>query len=162
MASDYLLELDGIKGESVDNKFPGAIEIDSFSWGCSNGGSFSSGTGGGAGKASAQDFHFTTRCSKASPDLLNRCATGKAISKATLHLRKQGEDGQLEFYTWEMTDCLISSFQTGGSDGSSTLPTDQVSFNFAKIKIEYKDQSNQNKLKAPSMFGYNFQKNKSE
>ncbi|MCC6537797.1 MAG: type VI secretion system tube protein Hcp [Bryobacterales bacterium] len=159
MASDYLLEIDGVKGESVDNKFPGSLEIDSFSWGVSNSGSFSSGTGGGAGKASAQDFHFVTRCSKASPDLMNRCTTGKAIDKVTLHLRKQGEDGQLEFYTWTMENCLISSFQTGGSEG---LPHDQCSFNFAKIKIEYKDQDNQNKLKPASMFGYNFQKNKSE
>jgi len=33
MATDYLLELDGIKGESKDSKHPNTIEIESFSWG---------------------------------------------------------------------------------------------------------------------------------
>ncbi len=32
-ASDYLLELDGIKGESSDATHPSTIEISSFSWG---------------------------------------------------------------------------------------------------------------------------------
>ncbi len=36
LASDYLLVLDGIKGESADASHPGAIEIQSFSWGASN------------------------------------------------------------------------------------------------------------------------------
>ena len=50
MASDYLLEIDGIKGESKDSKHPGTLEITSFSWHASNPGSFSIGTGGGSGK----------------------------------------------------------------------------------------------------------------
>jgi type VI secretion system secreted protein Hcp len=32
MASDYLLELEGIKGESSDKKYKDTIEIESFSW----------------------------------------------------------------------------------------------------------------------------------
>ncbi|HEV3436619.1 MAG TPA: type VI secretion system tube protein Hcp, partial [Gemmata sp.] len=55
MASDYLLEIDGIKGESQDDKHKDTIEISSFSWGATNAGSSSSGSGGGAGKVSYQD-----------------------------------------------------------------------------------------------------------
>ena len=33
MASDYLLKLEGIKGESLDAKHKDEIEIESFSWG---------------------------------------------------------------------------------------------------------------------------------
>ena len=32
-ASDYLLQLDGVKGESIDPAQTGAIEISSWSWG---------------------------------------------------------------------------------------------------------------------------------
>ena len=67
MASDYLLEIEGVKGESQDDKHKETIEISSFSWGLSNAGSFQSGGGGGAGKANFQDIHFTTTVSKASP-----------------------------------------------------------------------------------------------
>ena len=69
---DFLLEIDGIKGETTDNKHEGTIEIESFSWGASNTGSMSAGGGGGAGKVNFQDLHFTTRVNKASPLLARR------------------------------------------------------------------------------------------
>ena len=53
MASDYLLELDGIKGESLDEKHKDKIEIDSFSWGVSNDGNMGRGGGGGRGTGTA-------------------------------------------------------------------------------------------------------------
>ena len=37
----------------------------------------------------------------------------------------------------EFTDCLVSSYQTGGSD---VVPLDTISLNFAKIVLEYKEQ----------------------
>ncbi|MBA4335420.1 MAG: type VI secretion system tube protein Hcp, partial [Methylobacterium sp.] len=39
MATDFILEIDGIKGESMDKKLEQMIEVDSFSWGLSNSGS---------------------------------------------------------------------------------------------------------------------------
>ena len=35
-ASDFLLEIDGIKGESADKKHKDTIDIESFSWGATN------------------------------------------------------------------------------------------------------------------------------
>ena len=90
MASDYLLEIDGIKGESQDKKHKDTIEVQSFSWGASQPGSFASGSGGGAGKASFQDLHFTSTVNKASPLLAKACATGQHIKKAVLFVRKAG------------------------------------------------------------------------
>jgi len=159
MASDYLLEIDGVKGESIDSKHPGTLEIESFSWGETNTGSFSQGTGGGAGKASLQDFHFTTNLSAASPLLMQKCTTGEHIKKATLYVRKQGGE-QLEYYTWKFEDLLITSFQTGGS-GGSPLPLEQISFNFAKIEITYKPQDDQGKEQSPTIFKYDQRTKKS-
>lgn len=159
MAADYILEIDGIKGESIDSKFPGTLEIDSFSWGETNSGSFSFGTGGGAGKVSFQDFHFTTALSKASPLLMEACTTGKHIPKACLRVRKQGGE-QLVYYVWKFDDLLITSFQTGGSSGSP-LPHEQISFNFAKIEISYQDQDDKGKLGSPTIFKYDQRAKKS-
>ncbi len=159
MASDYLLEIDGIKGESIDSQFPGTLEISSFSWGESNSGSFSMGTGGGGGKCSMQDFHFTTQLSAASPLLMEACTTGKHIAKGCLRVRKAGGE-QLAYYVWKFEDLLISSFQTGGSEGSP-LPTEQVSFNFAKIEVEYKTQDDKGKLGSPTIFKYDQRAKKS-
>ncbi|HVY57276.1 MAG TPA: type VI secretion system tube protein Hcp [Xanthobacteraceae bacterium] len=151
MPSDYLLVIDGIKGESQDAKHKDAIEIDSFSFGETNTGSFAFGTGGGTGKVNFQDMHFSTRVNKASPNLMIACATGKHINKATLYARKStGDGGQQEFLTITLEDVLVSSYQTGGHDGNghSTLPTDQFSLNFAKIELAYKPQEDTGKLGA--------------
>lgn len=159
MATDFLLEIDGIKGESQDSKHKDAIEVDSFSWGLSNAGSHASGQGGGAGKANFQDIHFTASVGKASANLAQFCATGKHITKAVLFVRKQGEDQQ-EYYTLTLEDLLVSSYQSGDAAGGTTVPTDQFSLNFAKIKYEYKPQKKDGSLDAPVTMTWDLKSNK--
>ena len=137
MAFDAFLKIEGIDGESTDKAHPGEIEISSFSWGVANTGGASSGGGGGAGKAVAQDFHFSSAVSKASPNLMLACATGRHFNKATLSCRKAG-GGQFEFLKIRLDDCLISSYQTGGRAGDGdVVPSDQFSLAFAKIDFLY-------------------------
>jgi len=106
MPSDYLLEIEGIKGESKDSKHPNTLEIESFSWGNTNDGSAGHGSGAGAGKVHFQDFHFTSQVNKASAELMLACATGKHIKKAQLFVRKQGENQQ-DYYTVTMEDFIV-------------------------------------------------------
>ena len=159
MASDFLLEIDGIKGESNDSKHKETIEIESFSWGVSNSGTHAAGSGGGAGTASFQDLHCTANVNKSSPVLMLSCANGKHIKKAVLFVRKQGKDQQ-EFYTVTLEDLLVSSYQSGDSTGGNPVPTDQFSLNFAKIKFEYKLQKPDGSLGAPSTGTWNLKENK--
>ena len=51
MAADYFLKIDGIKGESLDDKHKDEIDVLSFSWGVSQTGTLAYGGGGGEGKA---------------------------------------------------------------------------------------------------------------
>ena len=51
MAVDYFLDLDGIPGESQDEKFKDKIQVLSWSWGASNVSSVAGTGGSGAGKA---------------------------------------------------------------------------------------------------------------
>ncbi|RDJ24961.1 Hcp1 family type VI secretion system effector [Bosea caraganae] len=159
MPSDFLLEIDGIKGESHDSKHKDTIEIDSFSWGNTNSGSHGAGAGGGAGKVSFQDVHFTTHVNKASPKLMQFCATGEHIKKAVLFVRKQGKDQQ-EAYTVTLEDLLVSSYQSGGSNGSGSVPVDQFSLNFTKIKFEYKPQKADGSLDGAITGTWNVKTNK--
>jgi type VI secretion system secreted protein Hcp len=159
MPSDYLLEIDGIKGESSDDKHKGTIEIESFSWGATQQGSFSAGGGGGAGKVSFSDMSFTTRVNKSSPILMLSCATGQHIKKAVLFVRKAGGDQQ-DYYTVTMTDLLVSSYQSGGSAHGDALPVDQFSLNFGSIKFEYKPQKPDGSLDSAVTAGYDLKANK--
>ena len=97
-------------------------------------GTFAVGGGGGAGKVSMQDFHFSMPVNKASPALFLACSQGDHIKNAILTCRKAGKDQQ-DFMKVTMNDVLVSSFQIGGAGG--VVPTDQISLNFAKIEVEY-------------------------
>ena len=144
-AVDYFLKIDGIQGESKADKHKNEIDVLAFSWGETQSGTFAAGGGGGAGKASAGDFHFTMAVNKASPALFLACAQGDHIKNAILTCRKAGKEQQ-EFLKVAMSDCLVSSFQTGGHGGGGVLPSEQVSLNFAKIEFEYKEQDATGKL----------------
>jgi type VI secretion system secreted protein Hcp len=161
MPADYFLKLTGIKGESTDSKHKDQIEIESFSWGATNQGSFaqSPGAGGGAGKVNFQDLHFTKLVDKSSPLLGQACATGEHIKEAELSVRKQGGTQQ-DYYKIKLTDVLISSYQSGGSNGSSVVPTDQFSINFAKIEYSLQPQDAKGNVGAPTKMGWDLKANK--
>lgn len=136
---DYFLKIDGIPGESHDAKHKDEIQLLSFSWGETNAGTFAAGGGGGAGKVQMQDFHFVMNVNKASPKLFLCCANGTHIKSAILTARKAGKDQQ-DYMKVTFSDLLISSYQTSGSADAGNLPLDQISFNFAKVEMEYKEQ----------------------
>jgi type VI secretion system secreted protein Hcp len=133
--TDYFMKIDGIPGDSTDAKHPNEIEVVSWSWGLTNTGSTHLGGGGGAGKADIQDLHFTARTSSASPLLFIACATGTHAKTADLVARKPGQT-PFEFLKISLTDVLISSYQTAGN-ANDAVSLDQVSLDFAKVKITY-------------------------
>ena len=161
-AVDYFLQIAGVEGESTDAKHKGWIDVDSWSWGESRpapppptGGAGNA----GAGRVQVQDLHFVTRVSKASPKLFLACATGQHFKEARLVGRKAGKDQQ-EFLTWTFSDLLVTGYQTGGAEGGDVLPGDQVSVNFAKLKVEYRAQKADGTLAAPVSAGFDVKTNK--
>ncbi len=159
MAVDMFLELDGIKGETSDKSFKSknAMDILAWSWGMSNTGTFHSGTGGGAGKANFQDISVTKYIDLASPNLMLFCANGKHIAKGTITVRKAGEN-PLEYLKISLENILVTSYSTGGSGGEERL-TENVSLNFAKVKVEYAQQDEKGAKKGSNDFGWNISEN---
>lgn len=146
MASNYLLKIDNLKGESKQDKHKEWIEVLNFSFGASNPGSAASGGGMGTGKVSFQDFHFTMVQGESAPKLMEFCSTGEHFKEGKLRaLKPTGKDGQQQvYYEVTFTDILISSYNTGG--GGDGAPIDQVSFNFSKVKMDYKPQKQDGSL----------------
>lgn len=157
MAVDMFLKLAGIDGESKDHKHAGSIQIESFSWGLSQTGGFSSGGGGGAGKANFNDISCMKYVDKASASLMYCCAAGKHIPDGLITVRKAGEK-PLEYLKIKLTDVLISSVQWGGSSGGD-LVTESLSLNFAKVKVEYQEQLPDGSGKPAGNFGWDIKKN---
>jgi len=155
---DYFLKIKDIEGESADAKHKNEIDIESWSWGETNAGSHGYGGGGGAGKVTMQDFNFTMRVNKASPKLLLACANGQPFKEALLTCRKAGKEQQ-EYLKVKFTDLLVSSFQTGGSNGD-VVPIDQISLNFSKIEYEYYPQKEDGTLGSKVPVHWNLKENK--
>ncbi|MGI8855759.1 MAG: Hcp family type VI secretion system effector [Thermomicrobiales bacterium] len=174
-AVDFFLKIDGIEGESPDDKHKGEIDIESFSWGATNNSSAAHGSGGGAGKVSMQDFHFVMHFNKASPALFLATATGEHFKKAVLTVRKAGKQ-PADYLTWTLSDCLVSSYQTGANsvavqesvgnpeepspevnavrNSTSGAPVDEFSLNFSKIEVSYQPQNPDGSLGTPVRAGW--------
>ncbi|MCB1916905.1 MAG: type VI secretion system tube protein Hcp [Rhodocyclaceae bacterium] len=138
MAIDSFLKLGDIKGESKDKEFKDCIDVLAWSWGMSQSGSMHIGGGGGSGKCSVNDLSVTKYVDSSTPNLMQKCMTGKHYDEATLSVRKAG-DKPLVYLTIKMTDVLITSVSTGGSGGEDRL-TENATLNFAKVKVEYTPQ----------------------
>jgi type VI secretion system secreted protein Hcp len=157
-AFDYFLRLDGIPGESVDDKHKGEIDVLSWSWGETQATAPAPGGGGGTGKVAMTDLQVNTRMSRASPQLLLACASGKHIKGAVLTGRKAGK-GQQEYLTFSLSDVLVSGYQTGASEAE--VPLDSISLNFSKIEVSYKQQKADGSLAPAIRVGWDRKSNKS-
>ena len=157
MAVDMFLMLDGVKGESSDDKHKGEIDIEAFSWGMSQSGSGHRSTGSGTGKVDVHDISISKFVDKSSPVLMLACANGKHIPKGKITVRKAGEN-PLDYLTIDFENILISGYQTSGADGG-TVPSENISLNFSKVKIEYWTQSEKGAKGENANFSWDVAKN---
>lgn len=87
-----------------------------------------SGGGGSAGKANFQDFAIGFRAASASPKLFVACAQGKHFPEAKIVIVDAKGAAIAEY---RLQDVLISSYQSGGSSGSSS---DAMTLSYAGIE----------------------------
>ena len=158
MAVDMFLKLTGIKGEAKDHKHGGEVDVLAWSWGASTSGSSHTGGGSGSGKVNVQDLSLTKFIDVSSTELFYHVASGKHIPEAILVVRKAGEN-PLEYLTITMTDVLITSLSTGGSGGEDRL-TENVTLNFSKVKIAYKEQAAKGAAAGGGESGWDIKANK--
>ncbi|AYV45140.1 type VI secretion system tube protein Hcp [Caulobacter flavus] len=169
MPADIFLKIDGIKGESKDDKHKDEIEIQTWAWEIKNTGSAHFGSGMGAGKMQAGDLLLEKRIDVSTPALLRACATGKHIASATLVARKDDGDKKLEYFKIELKDILISSVESVSIDLTKSDITkeqrafgalERVSLNFAEFKVVYITQTQGGGSGPQVEFGYNIAQNK--
>lgn len=139
MPFDAFLKIDGIEGESTDEKHQGWIEIKS----CDNritqkvSTTASSAGGASAERASFQDFCLTKELDKASPKLAIACAAGTHIDMIIIEFCRAGKE-KVTFMKFELTNCIISDYRMI-ADGRS-FPIEGLSINFGKINWVYVQQ----------------------
>jgi type VI secretion system secreted protein Hcp len=159
MALDMFLQIGDVKGETKDASHKDEIDVLAWSWGVSQSGTMHQGSGGGSGKSSLQDLSFTKYIDKSTPLLWLACCNGKHFETAKLTVRKAG-DNPLEYVVINLEGVLISSVSTGGSGGDDRL-TENVTLNFARLKLEYVEQAaTGGKSGGPVKMGWDIPQNK--
>lgn len=140
MAVDNFLKIEGIKGESTDDKHKDWIEILSYSWGVSQMASAAASTSGGgtSQRADFQDFSIVKTLDSSSPLLFKACAKGDHLKEVKLELCRAGGD-KLTYMEYKMENVIISSLSTGGGGGGEA--TESVTFNYGKINLNYIKQA---------------------
>jgi type VI secretion system secreted protein Hcp len=161
MAVDMFIKIDGIKGESADDKHKDEIDVLSWSWGASQSGTMHDTGGGGAGKANFQDLSFTKWVDVSSPKLLKAVSTGEHIKEVVLVARRAGGKAPLEYLKLIMKECLISSVSAGGSGGEDRL-TENVTINFAEYRFEYTPQKADGTPGGVMPFAFDIRSNKAK
>ena len=152
MASDIFAKIGDIKGESIDDKHKDEIEVLSFSWGVAK----APDVGGGAGGVTFHDLSFAHAIDKASPRLLQACATGSHLKEATITHRKAGK-GQQEFLIVKMNDVIITSVSLSDSGVGGS---ENVSLAFSKVDFEYRPQKLDGTLDAGVHFKFDIKTSK--
>jgi len=136
MATDTFLKIDGISGESTDDKHKDWIELLSYKHGMNQPVSAASGTGGRtAQRVNMADFSVMKVLDKASPHLAQACCDGRHIKEVKVELCEASGDKHT-FMVYTMEDVVISGLQPASSQ-EGDKPQESVTFNFGKIKWEY-------------------------
>jgi type VI secretion system secreted protein Hcp len=139
MAFDAFLKIDGIPGESTDDKHKDWIEVLSYDWGVSQPTSATASSSGGASqeRANFQDFTIAKALDKATPKLAVACAGGEHIKTVTLELCRAGKD-KVKYMEYKLTNCIISQINNAG--GGEGEPNESLSFNYGKVEWTYTQQ----------------------
>jgi len=143
MAFDAFLKIEGIDGESQDDKHKGWIEILSFSVSAQQPVSATASSSGGATtqRVNIQHFSVTKSMDKASPKLFEACCTGQHFGTVTIELcRAGGGENKLKYMEYKLSNAVIASVHPSGTAGGSDVPHEEIGFDFGKIEMTYVQQ----------------------
>ncbi len=139
---DAFCKIEGIPGESTDDKHKDWIEILSYSHNITQPKSVTKSSAGGAGSGRCEhgEFVVVKQLDKASPKLYEYCSSGKHIKEVLIEFCRAGGD-KLKYMEVKMEEVIISSVSPGGSaKGSDEIPSEELRFDYGKIKWTYTQQ----------------------
>jgi type VI secretion system secreted protein Hcp len=108
---DAYLKIEGINGESEDDKHKQWIEVSNVMYTVNQPRADTASTAGGltTGRAELYPISFQKLADIASPVLLQTCATGKTISKAVFEFMRADSDGKpIPYFKIELENLMIA------------------------------------------------------
>jgi type VI secretion system secreted protein Hcp len=141
MAIDVYLQIDGIKGESADDKHRDWIEVSNVHWDVRQPRSATASTAGGhtSERVDMTDILVSKLADLSSPILMQTCAMGKTIPKAKLEFMRADANGQpIKYFEIELENVLIGMVSPSLNAGD--IMKENVALKFSKVKWKYTQQ----------------------
>jgi type VI secretion system secreted protein Hcp len=142
MAIDAYLQIDGIKGESTDDRHRNWIEVSKVVGSIHQPRAATVSTAGGhtSGRADLSNIMLEKLADLSSPILRQHCAMGKTISKAVLEFMRADGDGKPICYErWTLTNVMIANITYDSGAGGTMKETVQLAY--SRISWEHVKQS---------------------
>ena len=139
---DAYLQIDGIKGESTDDKHKKWIEVSHVLWDVHQPRAATVSTAGGhtSGRAELRNISFHKLADLSSPVLLQTCAAGKTIPKAVFEFMRADGDGKpIPYFKIELENVKLAEVLPDSGEGGTI--TEHVQLAFSKVKWSYVKQS---------------------
>jgi type VI secretion system secreted protein Hcp len=142
MAIDVYLQIEGIKGESQDDKHKDWIEVTGVHWGIHQPRSATTSTAGGhtSERIEMSDISFSKLADLSSPVLAQNCAAGRTIPKAKFEFyRADGNGTRVKYFEVELSNVLIGMVKPHlGGDQSYLCET--VNLKYSRVRWTYTQQ----------------------
>jgi len=130
------LKLEGVDGQSPDDKHTKWIEIQSFSNNMMQTGAFGKDGSLTNSTVSLSEFSFQKEMDVATPTICEKLATGAKIDKCVVHfVAATGGNDSFVYAKYEFTPCIVAAYSVGG--GTSAKPTESISIRFQTMRWEY-------------------------
>lgn len=151
------LQLGTIDGEAEVKEHKGEIEVIAFSSGV-----FRSLESGGTAYSKPQflEFQVSKNVDRSSPLLFVNCAIGKHFPTAVITVTKLIGDKPVDFFKVTLTDVLITSVHSTGTDGKSGSLTESVTLAFSTIRWTYTIVNDKGDSKREFSGGFDLKTNK--
>jgi len=139
---DSFLQIDGIKGESQEDKHADWIEVIAFNHQVKQKTSSTRSSSGGAttGVSEHGDIFITKFIDISTPKLYEACSTGKHFSKAAIEFLRQSGDSKVKYLEIKLEEVIISSITSDGHKSGDELQTEILGLNYGKIEWVYTQQ----------------------
>lgn len=141
MATDFYLQIEGVKGESTDDRHKDWIECQTVNWSLTQPKSATASTGGGhtAERCELSEISISKLVDLASPLLAQLCACGKTIPKAKIEMQRADGHGEpVKYFEVELENVLIAHLAP--SFGGGDFPSESLGLKFSKVRWKYTRQ----------------------
>lgn len=107
-----------------------------------------------AGRPVFSELSFSKMSDLSTTELYKACTQGTKIGTATLNVGRVENGKYMNFFTYEMTNAMISSISTSGGGG---IPSDSFTISFTKIKCDYTQQQSDSTSKGTGTWNWNLE-----